>query len=242
MIACLAIPGFPLRAALRSRPSLAAAPAALAPPGGEEPLLGPVTAAAEAQGVRPGMRMGEALATCPKLVLVDPDDGERHRELFIAEPAGPPGSIVGLEDEPEHSGWCHGDESRSPQQSARGSHLVGEQQLLIEDPSLVEPALVYASCFGLIFVVGAEGLNVAAGNAYKFLLAWSGGSGDQAAGGGDPHLHVQIGHCCSRADEVHSSHGHPADVDVSELLVVLILLREPDHELLAAVESLNSVP
>src|SRR6187200_1682909 len=47
MIACLAIPGFPLRAALRSRPSLAAAPAALAPPAGEEPLIGPVTALVE---------------------------------------------------------------------------------------------------------------------------------------------------------------------------------------------------
>ena len=73
MIACLAIPGFPLRAALRSRPSLAAAPAALAPPAGEEPLVGPVTALAEAQGVRPGMRMGEALAMCPRLVLVEED-------------------------------------------------------------------------------------------------------------------------------------------------------------------------
>jgi nucleotidyltransferase/DNA polymerase involved in DNA repair len=73
MIACLAIPGFPLRAALRSRPSLAAAPAALAPPAGEEPLVGPVTAPAEAQGVKPGMRMGEALAMCPGLVLVEED-------------------------------------------------------------------------------------------------------------------------------------------------------------------------
>jgi protein ImuB len=73
MIACLAVPGFPLRAALRSRPSLAAAPAALAPRAGEEPLLGPVTAAAEAQGVRPGMRLGEALAMCPSLVLVEED-------------------------------------------------------------------------------------------------------------------------------------------------------------------------
>jgi nucleotidyltransferase/DNA polymerase involved in DNA repair len=73
MIACLAIPGFPLRAALRSRPALATRPAALSPPAGEEPLLGPVTAAAEALGVRPGMRMGEALATCPPLVLVEED-------------------------------------------------------------------------------------------------------------------------------------------------------------------------
>jgi protein ImuB len=35
--------------------------------------VGSVTAAAEAAGVRPGMRLGEALATCPSLVLVDRD-------------------------------------------------------------------------------------------------------------------------------------------------------------------------
>jgi protein ImuB len=73
MIACVAIPGFALRAALRSRPKLSLRPAALAPAAGEEPLIGPVTAAAEALGVRPGMRMGEALATCPELVLVEQD-------------------------------------------------------------------------------------------------------------------------------------------------------------------------
>jgi protein ImuB len=73
MIACLVIKGFELRAALRARPSVALRPAALGPAAGEEPLLGPVTAAAEAYGVRPGMRMGEALATCPTLVLVDRD-------------------------------------------------------------------------------------------------------------------------------------------------------------------------
>jgi protein ImuB len=73
MIACIAVPAFELRAALRSRPGLALQPAALAPLPGSEPLLGPVTAAAEADGVRPGMRLGEALATCPRLVLVEQD-------------------------------------------------------------------------------------------------------------------------------------------------------------------------
>src|SRR4051795_6602369 len=73
MIACLSIPGFELRAALRERPRLALAPAALAPEPGSEALIGSVTAAAEAAGVRPGMRLGEALATCPSLQLVDPD-------------------------------------------------------------------------------------------------------------------------------------------------------------------------
>ena len=80
MIACLAIPGFELRAALRSRPQLSLRPAALAPAEGTEPLLGPVTAAAEASGIRPGMRLGEALALCPSLVLVEADPQGSGRE------------------------------------------------------------------------------------------------------------------------------------------------------------------
>jgi len=73
VIACIVIPGFELRAALREQPARALQPAALAPEPGREPLLGPVTAAAEDAGVRPGMRLSEALATCPSLVLVETD-------------------------------------------------------------------------------------------------------------------------------------------------------------------------
>ena len=73
MVACILVPGFELRAALRKWPRLGLRPAALAPLPGTEPLLGPVTAAAEAAGVRPEMRLGEALATCPSLVLVERD-------------------------------------------------------------------------------------------------------------------------------------------------------------------------
>lgn len=80
MIACLLIPGFELRAALRERPRLALVPAALAPEAEREPLLGPVTAAAETAGVRPGMRLGEALAMCPSLVLVERDPAAAERE------------------------------------------------------------------------------------------------------------------------------------------------------------------
>ena len=99
MVACLLIPGFDLRAVLRSRPGLARRPAALAPLPGHEPLVGSVTAAAEAAGVKPGMRLGEALATCPSLVLVEHDPARaedaweavvRHLEDsgFAVEPAG----------------------------------------------------------------------------------------------------------------------------------------------------------
>jgi protein ImuB len=80
MIACVAIPGFELRAALRLQPGLALRPAALSPLPGSEPLIGPVTAAAEEAGVRPGMRMGEALATCPALVLVEQDPSAAEHE------------------------------------------------------------------------------------------------------------------------------------------------------------------
>jgi protein ImuB len=73
VIAAIVIPAFDLRAALRLRPSLQAKPAALAPLPGTEPLIGSITGAAEANGVRPGMRLGEALATCPQLELVEQD-------------------------------------------------------------------------------------------------------------------------------------------------------------------------
>jgi protein ImuB len=73
VIAAIVIPAFDLRAALRLRPSLQAKPAALAPLPGTEPLIGSITGAAESNGVRPGMRLGEALATCPQLELVEQD-------------------------------------------------------------------------------------------------------------------------------------------------------------------------
>src|SRR4029078_9168170 len=73
MIACILIPGLELRAALRKQPKLALRPAALSPVPGTEPLLGPVTAAAERLGVRAGMRVSERVAPCPELVLVEQD-------------------------------------------------------------------------------------------------------------------------------------------------------------------------
>jgi nucleotidyltransferase/DNA polymerase involved in DNA repair len=76
MIACILIPGFELRAVLRERPRLATRAAALAPLPGTDPLVGCVTSAAEAAGVRPGMRLGEALAMCPSLELVEQDPAE----------------------------------------------------------------------------------------------------------------------------------------------------------------------
>jgi protein ImuB len=73
MVACLSIPAFALRVPLLRRPELRDRPVALAPAPGEQPLLGSCTGAAERAGVRPGMRLSEALATCPQLELVEQD-------------------------------------------------------------------------------------------------------------------------------------------------------------------------
>jgi protein ImuB len=100
VIAAVVIPAFDLRAALRLHPRLQAKPAALAPLPGTEALIGSVTGVAEAKGVRPGMRLGEALATCPELELVEQDPAtaeqaweEILRRLedagFAVEPAEP---------------------------------------------------------------------------------------------------------------------------------------------------------
>src|SRR5215216_1182658 len=80
MIACLNIQAFSLRAALRSRPELMRGPVALAPPPGSRPLLGACSAAAEEAGVRPGMRLSEALANCPELVLAEQDPAAAEEE------------------------------------------------------------------------------------------------------------------------------------------------------------------
>jgi protein ImuB len=81
MIACLNISAFSLRAALHSRPEhTMRGPVALAPPPGSRPLLGACTAAAEEAGVRAGMRLSEALATCPALVLVEQDPAATEEE------------------------------------------------------------------------------------------------------------------------------------------------------------------
>lgn len=72
MIVCVLLPRFELVVAA-GREALAGAPLALAPEIGREALIGETSAAAEAQGVRAGLRLGEALARCPTLRLVTPD-------------------------------------------------------------------------------------------------------------------------------------------------------------------------
>jgi len=104
VLAAVVIQALDLRAALRLRPGLRERPAALAPPPGIEPLVGSVTAAADARRIKPGMRVAEALALCPELELVEHDPAaaehaweEILRRLedagFEVEPAGT-GTVV----------------------------------------------------------------------------------------------------------------------------------------------------
>jgi protein ImuB len=72
-VVCVLLPRFELAVAVGTRAQLMQEPAALAPEPGREQLVGEVSAPAEAFGIHPGMRLGEALARCPRLALVPPD-------------------------------------------------------------------------------------------------------------------------------------------------------------------------
>jgi protein ImuB len=73
MIVCVLLPRFQLTVAAGDRTELLRVPAALAPEPGRVQQVGEVSLAAEAFGVHPGIQVGEALARCPRLMLVPPD-------------------------------------------------------------------------------------------------------------------------------------------------------------------------
>jgi protein ImuB len=73
MIVCVLIPRFALTTAVGDRAELLQSPVALAPEPGGAQQIGEVSLAAEAFGLHPGMRLGEALARCPRLTLIPPD-------------------------------------------------------------------------------------------------------------------------------------------------------------------------
>ncbi len=86
MVLCILFPRFQIAVAAGGREELLRAPAALAPEPGREACLGEVSPAAEAQGVRSGMALGEALARCPTLTLVPPDPAgvaDRWERLLV---------------------------------------------------------------------------------------------------------------------------------------------------------------
>ncbi|HLM32020.1 MAG TPA: hypothetical protein VK326_10205 [Solirubrobacterales bacterium] len=73
MIACALIPRLSLTSALGDRREMLRAPVAVAPEPGGPQVIGEASGPAEAFGVRAGMRLAEALARCPALVLVAAD-------------------------------------------------------------------------------------------------------------------------------------------------------------------------
>ena len=73
VIACALIPRFTLLAMVKGRREFLLRPMALAPEPGGPQVVGEASGPAEAFGVHGGMRLSEALARCPDLVLVPPD-------------------------------------------------------------------------------------------------------------------------------------------------------------------------
>ena len=86
LIICILLPRFELTVAAGTRTDLLGIPAAVAPEPGSQ-SIGAVSAAAEAFGIVPGMRLGEALARCQRLTLIPPDPAgvqERWGHTLIA--------------------------------------------------------------------------------------------------------------------------------------------------------------
>ncbi|MFN8122801.1 MAG: hypothetical protein U0237_10265 [Thermoleophilia bacterium] len=73
MIVAVLLPRFPLLVAMLAARRPLDEPVALGPAPGAPQVVGPCTPAAWDRGVRPGLRVGEAMARCPELVLVTPD-------------------------------------------------------------------------------------------------------------------------------------------------------------------------
>jgi protein ImuB len=100
-VTCVLLPRFSLTTASGERKELLSQPVALAPEPGGRQQVGEVSLAAEAFGIHPGMRLGEALARCPRLTLVAPDPAgvaDAWERLLVRLEA------VGVAVEPERPG------------------------------------------------------------------------------------------------------------------------------------------
>jgi protein ImuB len=106
--ACALIPRLSLTSALGERREMLGRPVAVAPEPGGPQIVGEASGAAEAFGVRAGMRLAEALSRCPALALVaaDPDRAEAVWERSLrrmeglgaaVEPARPGEAFFALE-------------------------------------------------------------------------------------------------------------------------------------------------
>jgi len=105
-IVCALLPRFRLATAARGRSELLRAPVAIAPEPGGAQQVGEASPAAEAFGVHEGMRLGEALARCPQLLLLPGDPAgiaDRWEGVLVALES------VGAAVEPERPGLVYFD-------------------------------------------------------------------------------------------------------------------------------------
>lgn len=95
MILCVQLPRFALTVAAGGAEALASRPVAISPISASSQFIGEVSGTAEAAGVRAGMRLGEALARCPELVLIpeDPVAAEQIWERAIQALEGIGGAV-----------------------------------------------------------------------------------------------------------------------------------------------------
>ena len=121
-VVCVLIPRFTLLTAVgRARATCCrTARPALAPEPDREQVVGEVSGAAEAHGIHPGMRLGEALARCPGLRLVPPDP-ERAASMWEAVLAALEG--IGAAVEPAAPGEAYFDAAAL--RRMYGGHLEG---------------------------------------------------------------------------------------------------------------------
>lgn len=100
-VTCVLLARFSLITASGERKELLAQPVALAPEPGGRQQVGEVSLAAEAFGIHAGMRLGEALARCPRLTLIPPDPAgvaDAWERLLVRLEA------IGVAVEPERPG------------------------------------------------------------------------------------------------------------------------------------------
>jgi protein ImuB len=105
-VVCVLLPRFELLVAAGDRSELLRVPAAIAPEPGGVAQIGEASPSAEAFGVHVGMRLGEALARCPRLMLIPGDPAgvaDRWEEVLVALES------IGASVEPEHPGLCYFD-------------------------------------------------------------------------------------------------------------------------------------
>src|SRR4030042_5777809 len=81
--ACVLIPRFPIAVEFLERSDLAGRPLVIGDSSGRGKTVLDCSPEAQAQGVRPGMPLRQALALCPNAALLEPDPA-RYQDAFEA--------------------------------------------------------------------------------------------------------------------------------------------------------------